>query len=125
MSTICFAGKKSFAALVLALSLPMSVSAEEPAKLDGNAISATVKGKRLAGERAGGGQVRMKFGEDGSLSIQDGHAVLTGKWSVQDDKLCLQVPKWGIDNCGRMAKDGNLITQYEPSGDKIHIVFGK
>lgn len=105
--------------------LPVVTLADDGQTLNGDAIAAAVKGKRLAGERIGGGQLRVKFGDDGSLSIQDGHAVLTGKWSVQDDKLCMQVPKWNLDGCGRMAKAGNVITQYDPAGDKVHIVYGK
>lgn len=113
------------ALLCVALSLSNATMAEEAVPMTGDVISSTVKGKRLAGERTGGGQVRVKFGEDGSLSIQDGHAVLTGKWSVQGDKLCMQVAKWNLDGCGRMDKAGNLITQYDAAGDKAHIVFGK
>ena len=99
--------------------------AEDETVLGSDAISQLVKGKRLAGERAGGGQVRMKFVDDGTLSIQDGHAVETGKWAVKDDKLCIQVAKWNFDGCGKVGKTGNLITQYFPDGDKAHIVFGK
>jgi hypothetical protein len=100
-------------------------SAEEELVLGSEAISVLVKGKRLSGERVGGGQVRMKFSEDGSLSVQDGHAVETGKWAVQDGKLCIQVAKWNFDGCGKVAKTGNLTTQYFPAGDKAHITFGK
>lgn len=118
--------RKTFLALLYpALALSTYAVADDAAPLDSNAIATTVKGKRLAGERAGGAQVRIKFGDDGSLSIQDGHAVLTGKWSVQDDKLCLQVQKWNFDGCGKMTRAGNQITQYDPAGDKVHIVFGK
>ena len=99
--------------------------AEEELVLGSDAISTLVKGKRLSGERVGGSQVRMKFAEDGSLSIQDGHAVETGKWAVAGDKLCIQVAKWNFDGCGKVAKAGNLITQYFPAGDKAHITFGK
>ncbi|MFN0317727.1 MAG: hypothetical protein ACKVQA_22100 [Burkholderiales bacterium] len=102
-----------------------SASAEEELVLGSDAISTLVKGKRLSGERAGGGQVRMKFAEDGSLSVQDGHAVETGKWVVQGNKLCIQVAKWNFDGCGKVSKAGNLITQYFPAGDKAHITFGK
>lgn len=117
--------KISLAMLLPLFALSTPVLADDAAALDSNAIATAVKGKRLAGERAGGGQVRIKFGDDGSLSIQDGHAVLTGKWSVQDDKLCMQVQKWNLDGCGKMTKAGNQITQYDPAGEKVHIVFGK
>ncbi len=101
-----------------------AVAAEENA-MGADDISALVKGKRLSGERVGGGQVRIKFVDNGALSIQDGHAVETGTWAVEDNKLCLKVAKWNFDGCGRMVKAGNLVTHYFPEGDKSHIVFGK
>jgi hypothetical protein len=99
--------------------------AQQDGDLAAEDITTVVKGKRLAGERSGGGQVRVRFADDGSLSIQDGHAVLTGKWAVQDDKLCMQVAKWNHDECGKLSRSGSLITHYMAGGDKIHIVFGK
>lgn len=116
---------RSLSLLCAVLLLPAIAAGEEAQTLNSEAIAAAVKGKRLAGERTGGGQVRVKFGDDGSLSIQDGHAVLTGKWAVQEDKLCMQVPKWNLDGCGKMAKAGNVITHFDPAGDKVHIVYGK
>lgn len=112
-------------AAVLTVGLCTNALAEEEVVLPNDSILTIVKGKRLAGERVGGGQVRMKFSDDGTLSVQDGHAVETGKWAVQDGKLCIQVAKWNFDGCGKVAKAGNLITQYFPSEDKPHIVFGK
>ena len=106
-------------------SLPIVAGAEQDSALATEEIAATVKGKRLAGERTGGSQVRVRFAEDGTLSIQDGHAVLAGKWQVQDGKLCMQVAKWSLDECGKLSRAGNLLTHYAASGDKPHIVFGK
>jgi hypothetical protein len=105
--------------------LPNAVCAQEDGILGAEDIAIAVKGKRLAGEWIGGSQVRVRFLEDGSLSIQDGHAVLSGKWLVQDGKLCMQVAKWNLDECGKLTRAGTMITHYAARGDKSHIVFGK
>jgi hypothetical protein len=111
--------------LVLAFGTASNGMTQDELTLNGDAIGTLVKGKRLAGARTGGGDVRMKFIDTGDLSIQDGHAVETGKWSVRDDKLCLQVAKWNIDGCGKMVKAGAVTTLYFPGDEKTHIAFGK
>jgi len=115
---------KSTLAIVLSAFLLTAFTAQaEETVLGSEDIARIFKGKRMAGVRAGD-QVRIKFGEDGSLSIQIGHAVETGKWSVADGKLCLQVPKWNVDGCGKVGQEGKVVTQYFPD-EKVHLVFGK
>lgn len=96
--------------------------AEESA-LTADEIASFVTGKRLAAQR-GQSDLRLKFNQDGSLSIQDGHAVEKGKWRVEGDLLCMQVSKWSFDGCGKMVRVDGKLKLLEPSGDKEHLAFG-
>jgi hypothetical protein len=85
-------------------------------------IASFVKGKRLAALR-GTADLRLRFGADGALSIQDGHAVDTGKWRVEGGMLCMQVQKWAFDGCGRMVRTDSGVKLLDPSGAREHLSF--
>lgn len=91
--------------------------------LTNDEIANFVTGKRLAAQR-GQSDLRLKFNQDGSLSIQDGHAVEKGKWRVEGDQLCVQVAKWNFDGCGKMVRVDGKLRLLEPSGDREHLAFG-
>lgn len=91
--------------------------------LTNDEITSFVTGKRLAAQR-GQADLRLKFNQDGSLSIQDGHAVERGKWRVEGDLLCMQVSKWNFDGCGKIVRVDGKLKLLEPAGDREHLAFG-
>ncbi|MBX9965165.1 MAG: DUF5004 domain-containing protein [Burkholderiales bacterium] len=101
---------------------PVPAHADETT-LTNDEITSFVTGKRLAAQR-GQADLRLKFNQDGSLSIQDGHAVEKGKWRVEGDLLCMQVSKWSFDGCGKIVRVDGKLKLLEPAGDREHLAFG-
>lgn len=108
--------------LTAVLSVAQIPAFAQGTELTADEIAAFVKGKRLAAQR-GTADLRLRFGADGALSIQDGHAVDTGKWRVEDGMLCMQVQKWGFDGCGRMVRTESGVKLLDPSGSREHLSF--
>lgn len=109
-----------FAAVLWAGQLP---AVADESVLTNDEIASFVTGKRLAAQR-GQSDLRLKFNQDGSLSIQDGHAVEKGKWRVAGDQLCVQVEKWNFDGCGKMVRDDGKLKLVDPSDGKEYLAFG-
>jgi len=112
-----------WAFFAVALSVGQLPALAQDAELTTDEIAGFLSGKRLAAQR-GTADLRLRFRPDGSLSIQDGHAVDTGKWRVENGKLCVQVPKWSFDGCGKMVRVGSSVKLLDPSGDHEHLAFG-
>ncbi len=110
-------------ALVAISGLPYPAIAQEGGALTSEQISALVQGKRIAATRPDGASVRLRFGADGALSVQDGHAVDSGKWTVQGGKLCLTVPRWSYDGCGTVLQSDGKIRHYYPDGQRVNLVL--
>lgn len=116
---------KTVSSLTLCMLLAASFAfAGDQTTLSTDEIMSFVKGKRLTAQRAERG-VRIRFGEDGMLSIQDGHAVESGKWSAADNKLCLTVPKWNYEGCGKVVNSEGAIKLLTPAEEKEYLAFNK
>lgn len=109
-------------ALVLAtLTAGVADVSADPVPLTGDEIRAWVKGKRIGGQRAGV-SLRMRFADDGGLSIQEGHAVESGRWSVEGDTLCIKVSKWGYDGCGKVTPSDSAVLVEKAGGGELLVL---
>lgn len=113
--------KHALCAVMVAVVWAGSVQAGEATPLSGDAIGALVKGKRIAGQRAGT-SLRMRFADDGTLSIQEGHAVESGRWSVDGDTLCIKVPKWAYEGCGKVVSSAAGATVEKAGGGELLVL---
>lgn len=104
-----------------ALAVGVADVSAEPAPLSGDEIRAWVKGKRLGGQRAGA-SLRLRFADDGGLSIQEGHAVESGRWSVEGDTLCIKVSKWGYDGCGKVTPTDTVAVVQKAEGGELLVL---
>lgn len=109
--------------LLLAAALACGAAHADDETLTGEQIASAVSGKRMAGTRPDGASVRLRFSADGALSVQDGHATDSGKWSVQDGKLCLQVARWGYDGCGKLVRTGGKLHHFYPDGQRENLAL--
>jgi len=110
------------AAWVLAV-VASGVAAQSMTPLSSDEITALVSGKRVAAARPDGASVRLRFAADGGLSVQDGHAVGSDKWSVEQGKLCLRVARWRYYGCGTLARVGGTIKHFYPDGQTENLAF--
>ena len=112
------------AALVAGASLPLMASSADPTSLNESDIASLVTGKRVSAERVAGGTVSLRFGTDGTLGWGDGHTFTKGTWSIAEGKLCISIPKWNYDGCGRVIQQENLIAHLYPAPDeRQHLIF--
>lgn len=109
--------------LLVAAALACGAAYADEEMLSGEQIASTVSGKRVAGTRPDGASVRLRFGADGALSVQDGHATDSGKWSVEDGKLCLQVARWKYDGCGKVVRTGGKLHHFYPDGQRENLAL--
>jgi CubicO group peptidase (beta-lactamase class C family) len=77
----------------------------------------------LAGSTArsasGSGEIVVSFAEDGTMLVSVAGALIdTGKWWVEDDKLCYQFTDPGLEEggCGHVVLDGTTIKLFDLDG---------
>jgi CubicO group peptidase (beta-lactamase class C family) len=68
---------------------------------------------------SGAGEIVASFAEDGTLPLSAGGSLIdTGKWWVEDDKLCVQFtnPDVGAGGCSYVVLDRRTITLFDLDG---------
>ncbi len=92
-------------------------------RLAGNEVQAAISGSRLVAV-GGALQTEVINDPDGTLSILfDGKIVYTGRWWVDGDRYCADVPDADdIGGCFDVMMDGNLLRLFELDGT-LSIVF--
>ena len=103
-------------ACVLALAL-MTTSVSADARLSNDQILAHVNGNTLKVVTANLQEVRGYFNPDGTLKGRDGDRDFVGKWSVKDDMLCMDIPKFENTLCRNMFVRGDLILLFTQTGE--------
>lgn len=81
-----------------------------------------IKGKSLSATRMAGGTPQLQFKDDGTMYGNNGGSSDTGKWRVEDGKLCMTWRKWEYEGCGRLLKVGVEVHHLYPAGG-VHLIF--
>lgn len=84
--------------------------------------TAFVKGKNLSATRTAGGTPQLQFKDDGVMYGSNAGSSDTGKWRIEDGKLCMTWRKWEYEGCGQLLKVGAEIHHLYPAGG-VHLVF--
>ena len=83
---------------------------------------AFVKGKSLSTTRVAGGSPYLQFKEDGTM-YGSNNGSDSGKWRVEDGKLCMAWRRWEYEGCGQLVKVGNEVHHLYPNGTAVHLIF--
>jgi hypothetical protein len=81
-----------------------------------------IKGKNLSAARTAGGNPQLQFKEDGMMYGSNGGSSDSGKWRVEDGRLCMSWRKWEYEGCGQLLKVGAEIHHLYPAGG-VHLIF--
>ena len=97
----------------------------EPIALTTEEATAFIKGKNHASTRLAGGSPSLQFKDDGNLYGSNSGSSDSGKWRIEDGKLCMTWRRWEYEGCGKLVKVGDDIQHLYPNGAAVHLVFKK
>lgn len=84
-----------------------------------------IKGKSLGSTRLAGGQPNLQFKEDGTMYGNNSGSSDSGKWRVEDGKLCMTWRQWEYEGCGKLVRVGDAVQHLYPDGARVHLIFKK
>jgi hypothetical protein len=82
-----------------------------------------IKGKDLNSTRMAGGSPYLQFKEDGTMYGSNSGYSDSGKWRVEDGKLCMTWRKWEYEGCGQLERVDGKVQQLYPDGKSVHLIF--
>ncbi len=111
--------------LTLGSGLAQAQSAPAVTPLANEEAVAFIKGKNLNSVRLAGGEPYLQFKEDGTMYGNNGGSSDSGKWKVEDGKLCMSWRKWEYEGCGKLVRVGDAVQHLYPDGASVHLIFKK
>ncbi len=102
-------------ACVLALAL-MTTPVSADVRLSNDQILAHVSGNTLKVVTANLQEARGYFSPDGTLKGRDGDRDFVGKWNVENDMLCMDIPQFENTLCRNLFVRGDLILLFTQTG---------
>lgn len=102
-------------ACVLALAL-MTTSVSADVRLSNNQILAHVSGNTLKVVTAKLQEARGYFSPDGTLKGRDGDRDFVGKWNVENDMLCMDIPQFENTLCRHLFVRGDVLLLFTQTG---------
>jgi hypothetical protein len=70
-----------------------------------------------------GGSPYLQFKEDGTMYGSNSGYSDSGKWRVEDGKLCMTWHKWEYEGCGQLERVDGKVQQLYPDGKSVHLIF--
>ena len=99
----------------LALAL-MATPASADVRLSSQQINAHVSGNTLKVVTQNLQEARGYFSPDGTLKGREGDQDFVGTWSVKNDELCMEFPKFGEAFCRRLFVRGDVFLMFTQAG---------
>ena len=96
----------------------MALSTEE--------ATAFIKGKSPSATRLAGGTPSLQFKDNGTRYGHDGNncgGSDSGKWRIEDGKLCMRWQRWEYEGCGQLVRVGDKVHHLYPNASAAHLVF--
>lgn len=82
-----------------------------------------IKGKNLNSTRLAGGEPYLQFKEDGTMYGNNGGSSDSGRWKVEDGKLCMSWRRWDYEGCGKLVRLEGSVRHLYPDGVGVHLIF--
>lgn len=119
--------KRIFLPLVVSLffiSITKVAASEEWFNLPTEDLTSVLKGKRISANHLRlGGQVSLQFRDDGTLyGNHSSGGSDSGKWKIEESKLCMSWRNWEYQGCGLIQRKGNEYRHLYPNGQN-HLSF--
>ena len=114
----------AFASVAL-LSLAGAASAQSEAAgvaLTTEEAMAFIKGKSLSATRLAGGTPSLQFKDNGTMYGHNGGSD-SGKWRIEDGKLCMSWQRWEYEGCGQLVRVEGKVQHLYPNASAVHLVF--
>jgi hypothetical protein len=118
----------SMSAVILALvagSVAQAQTSPISTPLSNDEAIAFIKGQNLNSVRLAGGEPYLQFKEDGIMYGSNSGSSDSGKWKVEDGKLCMSWRKWEYEGCGKLVRVGDTVQHLYPDGNSVHLIFKK
>ena len=115
----------AFATIAL-LSLAAAANAQSEAAgvaLTTEEAMAFIKGKGLSATRLAGGTPSLQFKDKGTMYGHNSGGSDSGKWRVEDGKLCMSWQRWEYEGCGQLVRVGDKVQHLYPNASAVHLVF--
>ena len=113
----------AFLFAMLYVSLVAAQSSPEGVALSTDEATAFIKGKNLTANRLAGGTPSLQFKDDGTMYGNNSGSSDTGKWKIEDGKLCMAWRTWEYEGCGKLMRVGKEVRHFFSDGTAIHLVF--
>ena len=88
--------------------------------------TAFIKGKSLSATRLTGGTPSLQFKDNGTLYGKNGNnggGSDSGKWRIEDGKLCMRWQRWEYEGCGQLVRVEGKVQHLHPNASAVHLVF--
>ena len=116
-------------AIAALLSLPGAASAQTEAAgvaLSTEEATAFIKGQSLSATRLAGGTPSLQFKDNGTMYGKNGNnngGSDSGKWRIEDGKLCMSWQRWEYEGCGQLVRVEGKVHHLYPNASAVHLVF--
>ena len=84
--------------------------------------TAFIKGKSHSATRLAGGTPSLQFKDNGTMYGHNGGSD-SGKWRVEDGKLCMSWQRWEYEGCGQLVRVERKVHHLYPNASAVHLVF--
>ena len=84
-----------------------------------------IKGNNLNSVRLAGGAPYLQFKDNGTMYGNNSGSSDSGKWRVEDGKLCMSWRQWEYEGCGKLVRVGDAVQHLYPDGMSVHLIFKK
>ena len=84
--------------------------------------TAFIKGKSLSATRLVGGMPSLQFKDNGTMIDHNGGSD-SGKWRIEDGKLCMRWQRWEYEGCGQLVRVEGKVQHLYPNASAVHLVF--
>lgn len=108
---------------LLYASLAVAQGSPEGVALSNDEATSFIKGKRLTAVRVAGGNPSLQFRDDGTMYGNNAGSSDSGKWRIEDGKLCMAWRNWEYEGCGKLMRVGQEIHHLYASGTATHLIF--
>lgn len=123
MKKLAHLGTVMFATLFWSLAFAQN-NPEQTALSNEEAIQ-FIKGKNHSAKRLAGGSPSLQFKDNGTMYGNNEGSSDSGKWRIEDGKLCMNWRKWEYEGCGKLVKIGEEIHHLYQNGTTTHLIFKK
>lgn len=107
---------------VMTLSAAGTAQSQEGVSLSNEEATAFIKGKNLTATRVAGGTPSLQFKDDGSMYGSNSVSSDSGKWRIENGKLCMSWQRWEYEGCGNLIRIGDEVRHLYPNGS-VHLIF--